>query len=53
LLVRELNPRLDAEYTAGVLLAALGAEQVLMWGEQGLDSERIAAGFRALVGELA
>ncbi|MDQ3719661.1 MAG: TetR/AcrR family transcriptional regulator [Actinomycetota bacterium] len=54
LLVRELNPRLDPEFTAGVLLAALGATQVRVWREQeGLDAERIAAGYRALVGELA
>lgn len=54
LLVRELNPRLDPQYTAGVLLGALGAEQVFVWRElQGMDAERVASGFRALVGELA
>ena len=54
LLVRELNPRLDPEYTAGVLLAALGAEQVHVWREQQeMSRERIAAGYRMLVEELA
>ncbi|MDQ3587604.1 MAG: TetR/AcrR family transcriptional regulator [Actinomycetota bacterium] len=54
LLVRELNPRLDTEYTAGVLLAALGAEQVHVWrDQQAMSRERIATGYRALVRELS
>ncbi len=54
LLARELNPRLDAEYTAGVLLGALSAEQVHVWREQQeMSRERIVAGFRALVEELS
>lgn len=54
LLVRELNPRLDAQYTAGALLGGLGAEQVHVWREQqAMDHERIAAGFRTLVEELS
>ena len=54
LLVRELNPRLDAQYTAGALLGGLGAEQVHVWREQQeMSRERIAAGYSMLVEELA
>jgi len=54
LLARELNPRLDPEYTAGALLAGLGAEQVHVWREQqAMTRERIAEGFRTLVEELS
>lgn len=49
-LLREMDPRIDADYFADVVLAALNAEMYGFWqSDAGLDRERIAAGFKELV----
>jgi AcrR family transcriptional regulator len=54
LLLRELDPELDAEYTAHALLSTLSAQSILMLRlEQEMPRERIAAGYEALVRALA
>jgi AcrR family transcriptional regulator len=54
LLLRELDPELDAEYTAHALLSTLSAQSILMLRrEHEMPRERIAAGYDALVRALA
>lgn len=49
-LLRDIDPRIDADYFADVLLAALNAEMYGFWqSDAGLDRERIATGFKELV----
>jgi AcrR family transcriptional regulator len=53
-LLREIDPRIDADYFADVLLAALNAEMYGFWkSDVGLDRERISAGFKELVQAIA
>lgn len=50
-LLRDLDPRIDADYFAEVLLSALNAETYAFWSSDvGLDPNRIREGFRHLVG---
>jgi AcrR family transcriptional regulator len=52
-LLREIDPTLDDEYLADVLLSAISAEQVNYWrSDTGVDRERMAAGFKRLVDSL-
>ena len=49
-LIREIDPRIDADYFSDIVLAALNAEMNSFWmHDVQLDRERIAAGFRELV----
>lgn len=48
-LLREINPRIDAEYVADVLLGALSAEMVNYWRGNGLTADRIKDGYVRLV----
>lgn len=49
-LLRELNPDIDVEYFADVLLAALSAEMVNYWrGEVGIPDQQLARGFESLI----
>jgi AcrR family transcriptional regulator len=49
-LLRDIDPRIDADYFADVLLAALNAEMYGFWqSDAGLDRERISTGFKELV----
>jgi AcrR family transcriptional regulator len=49
-LLRELDPEIDAEYFADVLMAALSAEMVNYWrGSLELPEDRVAAGYERLV----
>jgi AcrR family transcriptional regulator len=49
-LLLDIDPRIDADYFADVILAALNAEMYGFWqSDVGLDQERMAAGFRQLV----
>lgn len=53
-LLRDIDPELDDEYLADVLLSALSAEMVNYWrGIAGLDDERMGSGFAQLVRRLA
>ncbi len=53
-LLRDLDPRIDADYFADVLLSALNAEMYGFWvSDAGLDQERIRSGLRQLVGAIA
>lgn len=52
-LLREIDPALDADYLADVVLAALSAEIVNYWRGQGLSEQRQRGGFRRLVEALA
>lgn len=52
-LVRELDPSLDADVIADVLLGALGAEIVNYWRGLGVGDRRITAGFADLVTRIA
>lgn len=53
-LLRDIDPELDDEYLADVLLSALSAEMVNYWrGIAGLDDERMGSGFAQLVSRLA
>lgn len=53
-LLRDIDPELDDEYLADVLLSALSAEMVNYWrGIAGLDDERMGGGFAQLVRRLA
>lgn len=53
-LLRDIDPDLDDEYLADVLLSALSAEMVNYWrGIAGLDDERMGSGFAQLVRRLA
>ncbi len=52
-LVRELNPGVDDEYFADVLLGAISAETVNYWrSDTDVDRERMLAGFTRLVESL-
>lgn len=49
-LLTELNPEIDHEYFADVLLGALSAETVNFWrADTDVDRERMLAGFKRLV----
>jgi AcrR family transcriptional regulator len=53
-LLAELNPSLDADYFADILLAGLNAEMYDFWrSHAGLDRSRILGGFEQLVRTLA
>ncbi len=52
-LLREIDPALDADYLADVVLAALSAEIVNYWRGQGLSEQRQRSGFRRMVETLA
>ena len=53
-LLRDVDPELDDEYFADVLLSALSAEMVNYWhGIAGLDDERMGKGFAQLVRRIA
>jgi hypothetical protein len=53
MLVREADPSLDPEWTAGALLAALNPELCLHQTEQlGMDPKRLVEGWRSLVRRL-
>ncbi len=53
-LLRELDPGLDDEYLADVLLSSISAEQVNYWrSDTAVDSERMISGFKRLVDSLA
>jgi AcrR family transcriptional regulator len=49
-LLNEINPQIDAEFVADVLLSALSAEMVNYWrGSSGLSGDRIKDGYVRLV----
>jgi AcrR family transcriptional regulator len=53
-LLRDIDPRIDADYFADIVLAALNAEMYGFWqSDVGLDRERISSGFRQLVTSIA
>ncbi len=53
-LIGDLNPRLDAEYFADLLLAALSAEMVNFWrGAVEMDDARMTRGFAQFVRTIA
>lgn len=53
-LLRDIDPRIDADYFADILLAALNAEMYGFWqSDVGLDKRRISDGFRQLVTSIA
>jgi AcrR family transcriptional regulator len=53
MLIREVNPELDAEYTAEALLAPLGAEIVAyQLDTRGMTIERLAEGWEAIARRL-
>lgn len=53
-LLSEIDPKIDADYFADVLLAALNAESYAFWiDDAGLDRRRIAAGFATLANAIA
>jgi AcrR family transcriptional regulator len=53
-LLREIDPRIDADYFADVLLAVLNAEMYAHWrSDVGIDSKRIRGGFSDLVRAVA
>jgi AcrR family transcriptional regulator len=53
-LLRDIDPRIDADYFADVVLSALNAEMYGFWqSDVGLDKARISAGFRQLITSIA
>lgn len=48
-LLKEINPQIDAEYVADVLLGAMSAEMVNHWIGSGLTADRIKDGYVRLV----
>ncbi|MBI2692380.1 MAG: TetR/AcrR family transcriptional regulator [Solirubrobacterales bacterium] len=53
-LLRDIDPRVDADYFADILLAALNAEMYGFWqSDVGLDKQRISDGYRQLVTSIA
>lgn len=49
-LLRDIDPRIDADYFSDIVLAALNAEMYGFWqSDVGLDKQRISDGFRQLV----
>jgi AcrR family transcriptional regulator len=53
-LLRDIDPRIDADYFADIVLAALNAEMYGFWqSDVGIDKERITRGFRQLATSIA
>lgn len=53
-LIREIDPRIDADYFADIVLSALNAETYAFWSSDvGLEAERIRDGYRQLIGAIA
>lgn len=53
-LLRDIDPRIDADYFADIILASLNAEMYGFWkSDVGLDKTRISSGFRQLVTSIA
>jgi AcrR family transcriptional regulator len=53
-LLRDVDPRIDADYFADIVLASLNAEMYGFWqSDVGLDKARITSGFRQLVTSIA
>jgi AcrR family transcriptional regulator len=53
-LLREIDPRIDADYYADIVMAALNAEMIAFWfTEVELDADRVFAGFGDLVRKIA
>ncbi|MBJ7354669.1 MAG: TetR/AcrR family transcriptional regulator [Thermoleophilaceae bacterium] len=53
-LLRDIDPRIDADYFADIVLASLNAEMYGFWkSDVGLDKTRISSGFRQLVTSIA
>lgn len=53
-LLRDIDPRIDADYFSDIVLASLNAEMYGFWqSDVGLDKARISSGFRQLVTSIA